>query len=139
SGDERLESGAGKTDGQDLVVFLRRNLGPMQRGNDRAVRERELPFAKRLYRNIVAQLSAQLFDLASCVFEVADGDYAPVAVSGRNRHAVDRRGVARGRWLTCRDILCRGFGDVESANGDDGANSDGRANSQDTNSLPGAV
>ena len=30
----------------------------MQRGNDCTVRERELPFPKGLYRNIVAQLGA---------------------------------------------------------------------------------
>jgi hypothetical protein len=38
---------------------------PMQRGNDRAVRERELPFPKGRYRKIVARLGAQLLKLAS--------------------------------------------------------------------------
>ena len=38
----------------------------MQRGNDCAVRERELPFPKGRYRDIVAQLGAQLLEVVSC-------------------------------------------------------------------------
>jgi hypothetical protein len=38
----------------------------MQRGNDCAVRERELPFAKGLYRNVIAQLGAQMLEFVSC-------------------------------------------------------------------------
>jgi hypothetical protein len=34
----------------------------MQRGNHCAVWERELPFPNGLYRNVVAQLGAQLLD-----------------------------------------------------------------------------
>jgi len=44
----------------------------MQRGNDCAVRERQLPRPKGLYRNIVAQLGAQLFQVVS--YQVGDGD-----------------------------------------------------------------
>jgi hypothetical protein len=37
----------------------------MQRGNDCAVRERELPFPKGRYRDIVAQLGVQLLEVIS--------------------------------------------------------------------------
>src|SRR5262245_1807647 len=56
----------------------------MQRGNDCAVRERELPFTKGLYRNVIAQLGAHLFQFASCSRQVVDGDQAQVTVSVRN-------------------------------------------------------
>ena len=92
----------------------------MQRGNDCAVRERELTFPKGLYRNIVAQLGAHLFQFASC--QVINGDRAPVTVSGRNCDAIDRRGIALSLWLVLLGALCRGFRDVQNANGDNGAN-----------------
>src|SRR5262249_36840087 len=98
----------------------------MQRGNDCAVRERELPFAKRLYRDIVAQLGAQLFQLASC--QVGDGDQAPVTVSGRNCDAIDRGGMTLGPWLALLGALCGGFRDVQRANGESGANAESTKN-----------
>src|SRR6516164_3183115 len=94
----------------------------MQRGNDRAVRERERPFAKGLYRNIVAQLGAQLFQVASG--QAGDGDQAPVTVSGRNCDAVDRGGMTLGPSLALLGALCRGFRDVQRANGESGANAE---------------
>src|SRR5262245_62705550 len=66
----------------------------MQRGNDCAVRERELAFAKGLYRNVIAQLGAQLLEFVSC--QLLDRDQAPVAVTCGNFDTVDRRGVSVG-------------------------------------------
>src|SRR5260221_1200330 len=91
----------------------------MQRGNDCAVRERELSFPERLDRNIVAQLGAQLFQVVS--YQVGNGDHAPVAVSGRNCDAIDRGGITLGLWLALL-ALCGGSRDVQSANGRRGAN-----------------
>jgi len=34
---KKLDAGAGKTVGEDFVVFLRPNLGPVKRGNDGSV------------------------------------------------------------------------------------------------------
>src|SRR5262249_5660428 len=93
-GNERLEAGTRKADGQDFIVFVRRDFIPMQRGNDGAVRERELPCPKGLYRNTVPQLGAHLFYGASC--QVVDGDQAPVTVSGRDFDSVDRRSFSVG-------------------------------------------
>src|SRR6516164_1067147 len=92
----------------------------MQRRNDCAVRERELPLAKGLYRNVVAQLSAQLPEATSC--EVADSDQAPVAVSSRNCDAIDRGGITPRLYLALLGALCGGFREVESANEESGAN-----------------
>src|SRR5262245_9079614 len=100
----------------------------MQRGNDCAVRERERPVAKGLDRNIVAQLGAQLFQVASC--QAGDRDQAPVTVSGRNCDAIDRGGMTLSLRLALL-ALCRGFRDVQSANGDCGANA------QSTEKAPG--
>src|SRR6516225_1868819 len=93
----------------------------MQRGNYGAVREWELPFPKSLYRNIVAQLGAHLFD-PSC--QVVDRDQAPVTISGWNRDAIDRRGFALNLWLDLVVALCRGFRYVQHANGGRGANAE---------------
>src|SRR5262249_15597042 len=122
----RLQAGAGKAAGEDFVVVLRRGFMPVQRGNDGAVRERELAGPKRLDRNIVAQLGAHLFQAASG--QVVDGDQAPVAVAGRNRDAVDRGGVALGLRRTLLGTLCRRRRDVKSADRDDGANPQGPKN-----------
>src|SRR5262245_21361844 len=64
----------------------------MQCGNDCAVRERELPLPKGLYRNIVAQLRTHLFQVAS--FQVVDGDQLPVAVPWKNFDAIDPGSLA---------------------------------------------
>jgi hypothetical protein len=66
----------------------------MQRGNDCAVRERELPFPKGRYRNVVAQLGAHLFQVASS--QMIDGDQAPVTEPRRNFDSVDWRGLSIG-------------------------------------------
>src|SRR5262245_47788244 len=66
----------------------------MQRGNDCAVREGELPVAEGLYRNIVPQLGAQLFQVASC--QMVDRDQLPVAISGRDFDAVNRSRLSIG-------------------------------------------
>src|SRR5262249_52876395 len=95
---------------------------PMQCGNDCAIRERELPFTKGLYRNVVAQLGAHLFQFACCSGQVVDGDQAPVTVSVRNCDAVDWGGTTLSPRLAFLGVLCRGFRDVQSANGDSGAN-----------------
>jgi hypothetical protein len=42
----------------------------MQRGNDRAIRERPSPIAEGLDRNIVAQLGAQLPEIASATCQL---------------------------------------------------------------------
>src|SRR5262249_32319394 len=64
-GNGRLEASAGKAAGQDLVVFVRGGFIPMQRGNDCTVRERKRPFPQGPYREVVAQLGAQLLEVAS--------------------------------------------------------------------------
>src|ERR1035437_5485775 len=87
-GNERL--GAAK----DFVVFLRRDVIPMQRDNDCAVRERKLSFPIGLYRYIVAQLGAQIVEVA---FFVGHGDQLPISVSWGNCDSVDRGGVFIGR------------------------------------------
>src|SRR5215510_1806189 len=78
--------------------------------------------SKGLYRNVVAQLSTHLFQFISC--QVIDGDQTPITVSGRNCDAVDRRCIALSLRLALLGALCRGFRDVESANGDSGANAE---------------
>src|SRR5262245_33012281 len=100
----------------------------MQRGNDCAVRERELSFPKGLYRNIVAQLGAHLFQIASC--QVVDGDQSPVTVSDWNCDAIDRGGITLSLRLALLGALCRGSRDVKSAN------DDSDANAQSTKNLP---
>src|SRR5208283_3104328 len=67
----------------------------MQRGNDRAIRERQSPIAEGLDRNIVAQLGAQLLE-SSCSCQELDRDQAPVTKSLRELDPVD------GRSLTLR-------------------------------------
>src|SRR5262245_20528508 len=101
----------------------------MQRGNDCAVREREFPFPKGFYRNIIAQLGAYLFQVISC--QVVDGDQSPVTVSGRNCDAIDRVDITLSLRLALLGALCCGFRDVQSANGDSDANA------QSTKNLPG--
>jgi hypothetical protein len=49
----------------------------MERGNDCAVREREFPLPKGLYGYFIAQLGAQLFEVACR--EAAHGDQPSVA------------------------------------------------------------
>ena len=56
---------------KDFVVFLRRHVTVMQSGNDRAVWERDLPFAEGLDRQIVAQNGRKTVEVA---FLVGDGD-----------------------------------------------------------------
>ena len=56
----------------------------MERGNDGAVGKRELPFPKGCYRNIVAQLGAQLLELAS-FDQCPEGSGAIDRASGRRR------------------------------------------------------
>ena len=65
----------------------------MQRGNDCAVREREYPFPIGLDGYLIAQLGAQLFEVACR--EAAHGDQLPVAVAGWNCDAVDRGGITQ--------------------------------------------
>src|SRR5262245_47090270 len=64
----------------------------MQRGNDCAVREWELPFAKGFYCNVIAQLGAQLLEFVSR--QLLDRDQAPVAVTCGNFDPVDWGGVS---------------------------------------------
>src|SRR5262249_2791046 len=117
---EGLEARAGETDGQDLVVVLRRGFIEVQRGDDRAVRKRDLPFAKRLDRNVVAELSAYLSHCGSG--QMVDGEQAPIAISVRNGDAIDRRDSALGLRLGLIGVLRRGCRHVRDANGDKGAN-----------------
>src|SRR6516165_1135878 len=72
---------------KDFVVFLRRHVTVMQSGNDRAVRERDLPFAVGLNRQIVAQNGREAVEVA---FLVGHGDQPPVAVSRGNAGNEDR-------------------------------------------------
>src|SRR5271166_2844455 len=65
----------------------------MQRGNDRAIRERQSPIAEGLDRNIVAQLGAQLLE-SSCSCQLLDRDQAPVTKSLRELDPVDGRSLA---------------------------------------------
>src|SRR5262249_37643539 len=65
-----------------------------------------------LYRNIVAQLRAQLLEFASG--QVNHRDQAPVAVSGRNCDAIDRGGMTLGLLGALR----RRRRDVKSPDGD---------------------
>src|SRR5215467_16312126 len=63
----------------------------------------QLPgFPYGLYRNIVAQLGAHLFQVASC--QVVDGDQLPVAVSLGDLDSVDRRDLFFG-LPGCRDPI----------------------------------
>jgi len=70
-----------------LVVFLRRDVFPGEPGNNRAVRERRLPFSVGLDRYIVAQDGTYIFEVA---FFVGHGDQPPVAISGGNFASGDR-------------------------------------------------
>ena len=64
---------------KNFVVFLGRDVTVVQSGNDRAVREWELPLAVGLDRHIVAQNGANTVQVACFV---GDGDQPPVSVSG---------------------------------------------------------
>src|SRR6266478_3700325 len=86
-GNERLRAA------KDFVVFLRWDVIPMQRHNDGAIRERKLSFPIGLHRYIVAQLGANIVEVA---FFVGHGDQLPVAVSGGNFYSVDRGGLSIG-------------------------------------------
>ena len=79
---------AGEFGGQGFVVVFGRDTGPVNRGNDAAVRERELPFLKGFDRFIVAELSAQLVGLA-WYKKLVNGDRFPIAVSGGDFDSVD--------------------------------------------------
>jgi hypothetical protein len=67
----------------------------MNRGNDGAVWERERPFLEGPDGYIVADLSAQLLAHAG-EMELLHGDQLPIAVSGGDLDAIDRRGVRGG-------------------------------------------
>src|SRR5687767_13050719 len=67
---------------EDFVVFRRGDVIPREPGDDRAVRERALAFAKCFDRDVVAQDGADVVEVALLL---RDGDQAPVAVSGRER------------------------------------------------------
>ena len=58
------DSSAGELPRQDFVVEFRRNTIPMNRRNDGAVWERERSFPESFDRYIVAELNAQLVELA---------------------------------------------------------------------------
>src|SRR6185369_9507692 len=75
---------------KDLVVLLGRNVPIVQRGDDRAVREWELPGAVGLDRDIVAQNRSKTVKVA---FFMGHRDQPPVAVSGGNVGHEDRRGL----------------------------------------------
>jgi hypothetical protein len=92
----------------------------MERGNDCAVRDRKFPLSKGIYRNVVAQLGAHLFQLVSR--QVIDGDQTPLTVSVRNCDAVDRGGITLSLCLALLGALCRGFRDVQSGSDGSGAN-----------------
>ena len=63
----------------------------MDRGNDGAVRKRELRVSKGLDRNVIAQLGAHLFDASR---QVVDGNQAPVTVIRGDFDSVDWRGIS---------------------------------------------
>jgi hypothetical protein len=67
---ERLS--AGERTGQDFVVVFRRNSSPMNRGNDRAVWERNLSFLNGLDCIVVAELGAQLVSLVAPALHTFD-------------------------------------------------------------------
>src|ERR1700680_1948111 len=85
----------------------------MYGGNDCTVRERDCPFLKGLHRYFVAELSTQLVELVG--LELVHRDQLPIAVSGRNRDAVDRGGVALRRRP--RDIQRRKYDNSATAYG----------------------
>jgi hypothetical protein len=64
---------------------------PMQRRNDCAVRKWKLPFAIGFDRYIVAQLGAQIVEVALLV---RHGDQSPVAISGGEFDSVDWGGLS---------------------------------------------
>jgi hypothetical protein len=64
---------------KDFVVFFRRDVTPGEPGNDRAVRERKLPFPVGLDRHVIAQNRTQIIEAARFV---GYGDQPPVALSG---------------------------------------------------------
>src|SRR5580704_4032360 len=71
----------------------------MQRGNDRAIRERPSSIAEGLDRNIVAQFGAQLLEITSTTGQLLAGqlldrDQVPVTISLRELDPIDRRGLA---------------------------------------------
>ena len=70
-GNERLGAA------EDFVIFFRWNVLPMYCRNDRAVRERNRSLAIGFDRDIVAQLGAQIVEIA---FFVGYGDQLPIAV-----------------------------------------------------------
>src|SRR5262249_15771942 len=78
---------------KDFVVLLRRDVVPGYTGNDGAVRERELPFAIGLDRDVVAQNAADIIEVACFV---GHRDQYPVAVSGGNVGYEDRSGLLIG-------------------------------------------
>src|ERR1700722_5172571 len=82
----------------------------MYGSDDCAVRERDCPLLKGLDRYFVAELSTQLVELVG--LELVHRDQLPIAVSGRNRDAVDRGGIA----------LRRGPCDIQSTKRENSAN-----------------
>src|SRR5580698_8597786 len=90
----------------------------MQRGNDGAVRERELPFPKGGYSEIVAQLGAQLLQ-SSGTRQLFDSNQAPVPIPLRQLDPVDRRSLA----VRLFRYSGRSKGDCEGANPKERANS----------------
>src|SRR6516162_11671782 len=96
----------------------------MQRSNDCAVWEGDRPFLEGFDRYLIAELGAQLIDLVC--HQVVHGDHFPIAVSGRNCDAVDRRGIARVRnraslWLALFAALRRGVRSIHRTYRDSGA------------------
>src|SRR6266849_5640872 len=87
AGNERLGSA------KDLVVFLRRDVTVVQSGNDRAVREWELPLAVGFDRYIVTQNSRKTVEVA---FFVCDRNQPLVAISRRDSHSIARGGLCIG-------------------------------------------
>jgi hypothetical protein len=87
---------------KDFVVFLRRNVTPGEPRNDCAIGVRQLSFPVGLDRYIVAENDAKVV-VVTCL--VGHGDHPPVAESGRNFDAVDRRCGVIDSWC-CKRCRC---------------------------------
>src|SRR5713101_8657736 len=109
-GNERL--GAAK----DAVVFLRRRVTKVQRGNDCTVRERKLSLPVSLDCRIVTYNGTETVEAS---FFVGHGDHCPVAISGGHFSNEHRSGFTIGTpgWRCDEaDNACRGCNSSQQEN-----------------------
>jgi hypothetical protein len=84
---ERLETA------QDFAAFLQRDGNPFEPGNDCGIGDRRFSFPVGLDRNVVAQIGAQIVEVA---FFLGHGDQPAVAVSERDFDSEDRGDLSIG-------------------------------------------